>query len=74
MNLSFSPNLPINELASVFGSTSASYKFYLFIVLIEFCEEVYPETPERKIFARMISNSRYIINYFNISVRKQDSL
>ena len=39
MNLPTSNNLPINKLASVFGSTSATYKFYWLIALIELVEE-----------------------------------
>ena len=74
MNLPISNNLPINKLASVFGSTSATYKFYWLIALIELVEEGNIEIPKRKILARMISNSWYTINYFHISFGKQDNL
>lgn len=74
MNLPYSQNLPIQKLASVFGSTSASYKFYWLIALIELVEEENIEIPKRKIFSRMISNSWYTINYFHISLGKQDNL
>lgn len=74
MNLPTSNDLPINKLASVFGSTSATYKFYWLIALIELVEEENIEIPKRKIFARMISNSWYTINYFHISFGKQDNL
>ena len=74
MNLPYSNNLPINKLASVFGSTSATYKFYWLISLIELVEEDTIEIPKRKIFSRMISNSWYTINYFHISFGKQDNL
>lgn len=74
MNLPQSDNLPINKLASVFGSTSATYKFYWLIALIELVEEGNIEIPKRKIFSRMISNSWYTINYFHISFGKQDNL
>jgi len=74
MNLPVSNNLPINKLASVFGSTSATYKFYWFIALIELVEEGNIEISKRKIFSRMISNSWYTINYFHISFGKQDNL
>ncbi len=74
MNLPTSDNLPVNKLASVFGSTSATYKFYWLIALIELVEEGYTEIPKRKIFSRMISNSWYTINYFHISFGKQDNL
>jgi hypothetical protein len=74
MNLPSSNNLPVNKLASVFGSTSATYKFYWLIALIELVEEGNIEIPKRKIFSRMISNSWYTINYFHISFGKQDNL
>lgn len=74
MNLPFSENLPINKLASAFGSTSATYKFYWLIALIELVEEGNIEISKRKIFSRMISNSWYTINYFHISFGKQDNL
>lgn len=72
MNLPQSESLPINKLASVFGSKSATYKFYWLIALIELVEEGNIEIPKKKIFARMISNSWYTINYFHISFGKQD--
>lgn len=74
MNLPYSNNLPINKLTSVFGSTSATYKFYWLIALIELVEEGNYEIPKKKIFSRMISNSWYTINYFRISFGKQDKL
>ena len=72
MNLPFSNNLPVNKLASVFGSTSATYKFYWLIAIIELVEEGNTIIPKKKIFSRMISNSWYTINYFHISFGKQD--
>jgi hypothetical protein len=74
MNLPTSNNLPINKLASVFARTSATYKFYWFVALIELVEEGAVVIPKRKIFSRMVSNSWYTINYFNISFGKQDKL
>lgn len=74
MNLPISNNLPINKLSSVFGSASATYKFYWFIAIIELVEEGNIEIQKRKIFSRMISNSWYTINYFHISFGKQDNL
>lgn len=74
MHLPTSDNLPVNKLASVFGSTSATYKFYWLIALLELVEEGHIEIPKRKIFSRMISTSWYTINYFHISFGKQDNL
>ncbi len=72
MNLPFSEKLPIHRLASVFNNTSATYKFYWLISIIELVERGFVEIPKEKIFARMISNSWYTINYFHISFGKQD--
>lgn len=69
-----SENLPINKLASVFGSTVATYKYYWLIAIIELVEEDNFQIPKKRIFSRMISNSWYTINYFHISFGKQDNL
>lgn len=74
MNLPTSNNLPIQKLASVFNSTSATYKFYWLLAIIELVEEGNLEIPKRKIFSRIISTSWYTINYFHISFGKQDNL
>lgn len=74
MNLPISNNLPVQKLAAVFGSKVATYKFYWLIAIIELVEEGNIEIPKKKIFARMISNSWYTINYFHISFGKQDNL
>lgn len=74
MNLPYSSFLPIQKLASVFNSTSATYKFYWLIALIELVEEDNLNIPKKKFFSRMISNSWYTINYFRISFGKQDNL
>jgi hypothetical protein len=72
MNLPLSESLPINKLASVFASTSATYKFYWFLAILELVEEGNTTIPKRKIFSRMISNSWYTVNYFHVSFGKQD--
>jgi hypothetical protein len=74
MNLPSSTNLSVNKLASVFGNTVATYKYYWFIALIELVEQGNIIIPKKKIFSRMISNSWYTINYFHISFGKQDNL
>jgi hypothetical protein len=72
MNLPFSVNLPVNRLASVFASTSATYKFYWFVAILELVEEGNTAISRRKLFSRMISNSWYTVNYFHVSFGKQD--
>ena len=74
MNLPISNNLPIQKLASVFNSTSATYKFYWLLAIIELLEEGYTKQDKRQLFARMISNSWYTVNYFQVSFGKQDNI
>ena len=72
MNLPFSDNLPINKLASSFANTSATYKFYWLIAIIELVENSQTTIKKRDVFSRMISNSWYTVNYFHVSFGKQD--
>jgi hypothetical protein len=74
MNLPQSQNLPVHKLASIFGNTVATYKFYWFIAILELVEEGHTDIQKRIIFSKMISNSWYTINYFHISFGKQDNL
>jgi hypothetical protein len=66
--------LGIDKLTSVFNRTTASYKFYWLISIVELVEQGYIQIPKKKIFARMISNSWYTINYFKVSYGKADQL
>jgi hypothetical protein len=72
MNLPYSQYLPVNKLSSVFSNTSATYKFYWFLAILELVEEGDTYIYKQKIFARMISNSWYTVNYFHVSFGKQD--
>jgi|APLak6261686239_1056169.scaffolds.fasta_scaffold00527_8 hypothetical protein len=72
MNLPFSENLTTNKLASSFANTSATYKFYWLIAIIELVENGQKNIKKRDIFSRMISNSWYTVNYFHVSFGKQD--
>lgn len=66
--------LPIHLLSSCFNSTSATYKFYWFISLLEATEQGYHRINKQDLFAGMIANAWYTINYFNVSFGKQDQL
>jgi hypothetical protein len=66
--------LPIEKIAAIFNNSSASYKYYWLLAIIELVEENQFSIPKRKLFAKMISNSWYTINYFHISFGKQDNL
>jgi hypothetical protein len=72
MNLPYFENLPINKLSSVFANTSATYKFYWFLAILELVEEGNTNIEKRRLFSRMISNAWYTVNYFHVSFGKQD--
>ena len=61
-------NILTNKLSSVFNNTTASYKFYWFISLLQlFAERGDRKIPIKDILVRMICNAWYPINYFKIS-------
>jgi len=72
MNLPHSQYLSIDRLASVFASTSATYKFYWFLAILELVEEGNVFIEKQRLFSRMISKSWYTVNYFHVSFGKQD--
>lgn len=72
MNLPSSSNLPISKLSASFANTSASYKFYWLLGIVELVEEGCTTFLKRQLFARMISNAWYTVNYFHVSFGKQD--
>ena len=72
MQLPFNPDISSSKLASVFRSTSATYKFYWFWAILEAIEEGKSTINKKEIFARMLSLSWYTVNYFHISFGKQD--
>jgi hypothetical protein len=71
-------NLPINKLAACFNNTSATYKFYWLLSIVEALEaRLESEStmlPKKELFCRMISNAWYTVNYFRVSFGKQDKL
>jgi hypothetical protein len=72
MNLPYSDNLEVQKLAGVFSNTSATYKFYWFISLIEACEEGVTIVGKKEMFSRMLANAWYTVNYFHVSFGSQD--
>ena len=67
-----SSNLPVNRLAACFNKTSATYKFYWFISILQEVEKGSIKIPKINLFSRMISNAWYTVNYFHVSFGKQD--
>lgn len=72
MSLPSSSSLNISPLSSVFSNTSATYKFYWFISIIEACEQGKMIISKKELFARMLSNAWYTVNYFHVSFGSQD--
>ncbi|SMD08344.1 HNH endonuclease domain-containing protein [Pedobacter nyackensis] len=66
-------SLPI-IIAACFKSKSATYKYYWFIALLEELENGNLLINKTDLFASMIANAWYTINYFKLSYGKQDKL
>jgi hypothetical protein len=74
MDLPDHDSLPVHLLAGCFNNTSATYKFYWFLALLERVEQGETEIPKRDLFAAMIAHAWYTVNYFKVSFGKQDKL
>ncbi len=74
MKLPESQDLPINLLAACFNKKSATYKYYWLLSIIQASEAKSSKITKRELFARMISNSWFTVNYFKVSFGKQDLL
>ncbi len=72
MNLPESDKLPVKLLAACFNNTSATYKYYWLLSIIQEIENETLIIPKRNLFARMISNAWFTVNYFHVSFGKQD--
>ena len=72
--LPFSPDINNNALASIFNYTSATYKFYWFLAIVEEVESGNKEIQKDRLFARMISNAWYPVKYFRLSFGSQDHI
>lgn len=67
--------LPISSLAGIFNNTTATYKFYWFVAMLDI---IVKERKTRisfwEIIAGMVSESWFPIHYFKLSFGKSDSL
>jgi hypothetical protein len=68
--------VPVHLLASVFNRTTATYKFYWFLSILESLldEPEIKVIPIRWLLSRMISNAWYPVHYFRISFGLSDRL
>lgn len=72
MELPYASNLNIGKLSGVFNNTSATYKFYWLLSILEACEEGKTDISKKELFARMLGNAWYTVNYFHVSFGSQD--
>lgn len=72
--LPFSNSLSINKLSGSFNNTSATYKFYWFLSIVELVEKEEFIISKKDVFAKMICNSWYTVNYYHLSFGKQDMI
>ena len=67
--------LPISCLAGIFNSTSATYKYYWFVAMLDILvKERKSRMSFWEIIAGMVSESWFPIHYFKLSFGKSDSL
>ena len=74
MELPNQNGIPVNLLAACFNKTSATYKYYWLISIIQEVENGNLTIFKRDLFARMLSNAWFTVNYFHVSFGKQDSI
>lgn len=74
MTLPYNSSLPINALASCFKHRSSAYKFYWFLAILQEVEKGNISPSKKELFAGMIANAWYTVNYFHVSFGKQDEL
>jgi len=72
MQLPESNKLPINLLSSCFNNTSATYKYYWLLSILQEFEIMGLTISKKSLFSRMIANSWYTVNYFRVSFGTQD--
>jgi len=69
-----SDHLPTNKLSAIFNSTTASYKFYWFLSILNFVEKGKVIIPKDDLFKEMAANAWYPATYYNLSFGAQDKL
>lgn len=70
--LSPSSYLPVARLAACFYSTSATYKFYWFLAILNSVEQGKSQIRKQELFAQMLAQAWYTIHYFKVSFGSQD--
>jgi hypothetical protein len=73
-HLPSSDYLQVNKLVACFNNTTATYKFYWLLSLLEQVEKGKTVITKRELFAGMVSHAWYTIHYFHVSFGKSDLL
>jgi hypothetical protein len=74
INLPEDLNISVKKLSSCFNNTTASYKFYWFLAILDSVSSKKEVVSKKELFCRMISISWYTVNYFHVSFGKFDKL
>lgn len=72
MHLPNDQNPFIAPLTRVFAHTSATYKFYWLLAIVQAAEQDQRRIEKRSLFARMIAEAWYTVHYFKVSFGPQD--
>lgn len=64
--------LPTHLLAACFNTTTASYKYYWLLAILDAIGDQEYHIPKKKLFARMFSNAWYTVHYFKLSFGPHD--
>ncbi|WP_130854974.1 HNH endonuclease domain-containing protein [Olivibacter jilunii] len=64
--------VPVHRLAACFNNTSTTYKFYWLLAILDGVQDGRKELDKHELFASMIANAWYTVNYFNVSFGQQD--
>ncbi|MBM3454455.1 MAG: hypothetical protein FJX80_04825 [Bacteroidetes bacterium] len=69
-----SEHLPIGKLAASFNNTTATYKFFWLLSILEQVEKGKTLIAKKELFAGMVSQAWYTVNYFHVSFGEHDLL
>lgn len=74
MQLPASDQLNVSPLTRIFKSTSAAYKYFWFLSLLELIQKDQTEIPYAEVIARMFAKAWYPRLFFKLSFGKKESL
>jgi len=74
MNLPEDFEVDTGRLSGCFKHTSATYKFYWMLALLSEVEQGKERIEKKALFARMVSEAWYTVNYFKVSFGANDHL